>query len=161
MRAIEYLRRALKVDPNFLPAERNLQNAFSMAVDRWHFTMLNDKRRNNAFEQAIRKKIYQGYNTVLDVGTGTGLLSLYAKDAGATKIYACECSEIMIRIAKEVFESNNASDIKLIPKVSFDLEIPADIPDRFVAVKYKYFININALINTKECTYACIILEYN
>ncbi|XP_032666622.1 protein arginine N-methyltransferase 9-like isoform X1 [Odontomachus brunneus] len=130
IRAIEYLRRALKVDPNFLPAERNLQNAFSMAVDRWHFTMLNDKSRNNAFEQAIRKRIHQGYNTVLDVGTGTGLLSLYAKYAGATKIYACECSEIMTRIAKEVFESNNASDIKLIPKLSFDLKVPTDIPER-------------------------------
>ncbi|XP_025263175.1 protein arginine N-methyltransferase 9 isoform X2 [Camponotus floridanus] len=130
IRAIEYLRRALKVDPNFLPAERNLQNAYSMAVDRWHFTMLNDKWRNNAFERAIRKRINQGYDTVLDVGTGTGLLSLYAKAAGATKVYACECSEIMTLIAKEVFESNNATDIKLIPKLSFDLKIPMDISER-------------------------------
>ncbi|XP_011639145.1 uncharacterized protein LOC105428490 isoform X4 [Pogonomyrmex barbatus] len=101
-----------------------------MAVDRWHFTMLNDKQRNNAFEQAIRKRISQGYDTVLDVGTGTGLLSLYAKSAGATKIYACECSEAMTLIAKEVFESNNATDIKLIPKLSFDLKVPEDIPER-------------------------------
>lgn len=103
-----------------------------MAVDRWHFTMLNDKQRNNAFEQAIRKRISQGYDTVLDVGTGTGLLSLYAKDAGATKVYACECSEAMMLIAKDVFEFNNASDIKLISKLSFDLKIPMDIPERFV-----------------------------
>ncbi|KAL0133788.1 hypothetical protein PUN28_001036 [Cardiocondyla obscurior] len=101
-----------------------------MAVDRWHFTMLNDKQRNNAFEQAIRKKVSQGYNTVLDVGTGTGLLSLYAKDAGATKVYACECSEAMALIAREVFESNDATDIKLIPKLSFDLKVPEDIPER-------------------------------
>jgi type II protein arginine methyltransferase len=103
-----------------------------MAVDRWHFTMLNNKWRNNAFEQAIRKRINQGYDTVLDVGTGTGLLSLYAKDAGAKKIYACECSDVMTLIAKKVFESNNATDIKLIPKLSFDLKIPVDIPERFV-----------------------------
>lgn len=128
------MRKALKVDPDFIPGERNLQNAFSMAVDRWHFTMLNDKQRNSAFEQAIRKKISQGYDTVLDVGTGTGLLSLYAKDAGATRIYACECSEVMALIAKEVFESNNAMDIKLIPKLSFDLKIPMDIPERFVVI---------------------------
>ncbi|XP_029166263.1 protein arginine N-methyltransferase 9-like [Nylanderia fulva] len=130
IRALQYLRRALKVDPNFLPAERNLQNAYSMAVDRWHFTMLNDKCRNNAFEKAICKRINQGYDTVLDVGTGTGLLSLYAKAAGATKVYACECSEIMALIAKNVFESNNATDIKLIPKLSFDLKIPIDISER-------------------------------
>ncbi|XP_011344451.2 protein arginine N-methyltransferase 9 [Ooceraea biroi] len=130
IRAIEYLRRALKVAPNFLPAERNLQNAYSMAVDRWHFTMLNDKWRNNAFEQAIRKRINQGYDTVLDLGTGTGLLSLYVKDAGAKKIYACECSDVMTLIAKEVFESNDATDVKLIPKLSFDLKIPMDISER-------------------------------
>ncbi|EGI57314.1 PREDICTED: putative protein arginine N-methyltransferase 9 isoform X2 [Acromyrmex echinatior] len=130
IRAIEYLKRALKVDVNFLPAERNLQNAYSMAVDRWHFTMLNDKQRNNAFERAIRKRVNQGYDTVLDVGTGTGLLSLYAKDAGAKKVYACECSEAMTLIAKEVFESNNAADIKLISKLSFDLKVPMDISER-------------------------------
>jgi len=96
--------------------------------------MLNDKQRNNAFERAIRKRISQGYNTVLDVGTGTGLLSLYAKDAGATKVYACECSEAMTLIAKEVFESNDAADIKLIPKLSFDLKVPMDIPERLVCI---------------------------
>ncbi|XP_011858120.1 PREDICTED: uncharacterized protein LOC105555698 isoform X2 [Vollenhovia emeryi] len=101
-----------------------------MAVDRWHFTMLNDKQRNNAFEQAIRKRVGQGYDTVLDVGTGTGILSLYARDAGATKVYACECSEAMALIGKEVFKSNNATDIKLISKLSFDLEVPVDIPER-------------------------------
>ncbi|XP_011707717.1 PREDICTED: putative protein arginine N-methyltransferase 9 isoform X1 [Wasmannia auropunctata] len=130
IRAIQYLKRALKVDVNFLPAERNLQNAYSMAVDRWHFTMLNDKQRNNAFERAIRKRVSQGYDTVLDVGTGTGLLSLYARDAGAAKVYACECSEAMTLIAKEVFKSNNATDINLIPKLSFDLKVPVDIPER-------------------------------
>lgn len=131
-----------------------------MAVDRWHFTMLNDKWRNNAFERAIRKRITQGYDTVLDVGTGTGLLSLYAKTAGATKVYACECSEIMTLIAKEVFESNNATDIKLIPKLSFDLKIPMDISERFVYAIYHIILifcidliivlNEYALINIKN-----------
>ncbi|KAG7203802.1 hypothetical protein KM043_013819 [Ampulex compressa] len=131
--AIKYLKRALQVDPAFLPAERNLQNAFSMAVDRWHFPMLNDKRRNNAFERAIRKRISQGYNTVLDVGTGTGLLSLYARDAGAKSIYACECSPVMAMIAKKVFKVNNAQEIKLLPKLSSDLNVPIDIPERFIS----------------------------
>ncbi|XP_076223468.1 protein arginine N-methyltransferase 9 isoform X2 [Nomia melanderi] len=130
IRAIKYLKRALQANPNFLPAERNLQNAFSMAVDRWHFPMLNDKQRNNAFECAIRKKISQGYDTVLDIGTGTGLLSLYARNAGAKKVYACECSMTMIKVAEKVFESNNVEDIILLPKFSTDLVIPSDITER-------------------------------
>ncbi|KZC14264.1 Putative protein arginine N-methyltransferase 10 [Dufourea novaeangliae] len=128
--AIKYLKRALQANPNFLPAERNLQNAFSMAVDRWHFPMLNDKQRNSAFESVIQKKISQGYDTILDIGTGTGLLSLYAHDAGAEKVYACEYSVAMIKIAQKVFESNNAKNIILLPKFSTDLAIPADITER-------------------------------
>jgi type II protein arginine methyltransferase len=124
------LQRALNSDQNFLPAERNLQNAYSMAVDRWHFTMLNDRSRNHAFHQAITKRIHLGYNTVLDIGTGTGLLSLYARDAGAHKIYACEYSPVMCDIAKNVFCKNKADDINLICKASTDLQIPKDIPER-------------------------------
>lgn len=137
MRAIPYLKKALRVDPTFLPAERNLQNAHSMAVARWHFPMLNDKQRNNAFAQAIHKRISEGYDTVLDVGTGTGLLSLYAKDAGAKKIYACEYSTVMVNIAKNVFERNDAKDIKLIPKLSSNLRIPDDIPERLIELLKK------------------------
>ncbi|XP_043671850.1 protein arginine N-methyltransferase 9-like isoform X3 [Vespula pensylvanica] len=139
MRAIPYLKKALRVDPTFLPAERNLQNAHSMAVARWHFPMLNDKQRNNAFAQAIHKRISEGYDTVLDVGTGTGLLSLYAKDAGAKKIYACEYSTVMVNIAKDVFERNNAKDIKLIPKLSSNLRIPDDIPERLKLIVTETF----------------------
>lgn len=128
--AIKYLKQALEADPNFLPAERNLQNAYSMAVDRWHFPMLNDKQRNHAFDKAIRKKVALDYDTVLDIGTGTGLLSLYARDAGAKKIYACENSSTMTEIAKNVLHENNATQVKLIPKMSTDLQIPEDIPER-------------------------------
>ncbi|XP_003398969.1 protein arginine N-methyltransferase 9 isoform X1 [Bombus terrestris] len=137
--AIKYLKRALQANPSFLPAERNLENAYSMAVDRWHFPMLNDKQRNMAFECVIRKRISQGYDTVLDVGTGTGLLSLYAQNAGAKKIYACECSPTMLKIAEKVFETNNARDIILLPKLSSDLVIPTDIAERVKLVVTETF----------------------
>lgn len=103
-----------------------------MAVDRWHFPMLNDKQRNNAFEHAIQRRISQGYDTVLDVGTGTGLLSLYAHSAGAKKIYACDCSPVMLKIAEKVFQTNNAEDIILLSKFSSNLTIPTDISERSV-----------------------------
>ncbi|KAK2589218.1 hypothetical protein KPH14_002023 [Odynerus spinipes] len=139
MRAIPYLKKALRVDSTFLPAERNLQNAHSMAVARWHFPMLNDKQRNNAFAQAIHKRISEGYDTVLDVGTGTGLLSLYARDAGAKEIYACEYSRVMVNIAKNVLERNNAKDIKLIPKLSSNLKLSEDIPERLKLIVTETF----------------------
>lgn len=136
---MKYLKRALRANPNFLPAERNMQNALSMAVDRWHFPMLNDRQRNNAFENAIRRRVSQGYDTVLDIGTGTGLLSLYAQNAGARKIYACECSPAMIKIAEKVFETNDAKNIVLLPKLSTDLTIPTDVSGRSVFYLFIFY----------------------
>lgn len=92
--------------------------------------MLNDRLRNELFAKAISKKVEQGYETIVDIGTGTGILSLYAKAAGADKIYACECTKPMFDIANKVFERNQASDVKLIPKLSMDVKIPEDIPKR-------------------------------
>ena len=39
--------------------------------------MLNDTVRNEAYQEAIAKKVKQGFTSVLDVGTGTGLLRYY------------------------------------------------------------------------------------
>ncbi|OXU22388.1 hypothetical protein TSAR_005080 [Trichomalopsis sarcophagae] len=139
LKAIKYLKRALDANKDFLPAERNLQNAYSMTVDRWHFSMLNDNSRNHAFDQAIRKRILLGYDTVLDIGTGTGLLSLYARDAGAKKVYACEYSPAMCNIAKKVFHRNEAENIKLICKASNDLKIPQDMPERVKLIVTEIF----------------------
>ena len=36
--------------------------------------MLNDRVRNSKFEKAIENRVKNGCDTVLDVGTGTGLL---------------------------------------------------------------------------------------
>lgn len=102
-----------------------------MAVDRWHFSMLNDRNRNHAYNLAIMKKIALGYDTVLDIGTGTGLLSLYAHYSGAKNVYACEYSPVMCDIAGQVFSRNGADNIKLIHKASTDLIIPEDLPERF------------------------------
>ena len=64
----------------------SLENCKSLVVDRWHFRMLNDFNRNNAYERAIiqaigRIRSRKGPDariSVLDIGGGTGLLSIYA-----------------------------------------------------------------------------------
>lgn len=54
--------------------------------------MLNDKVRMKAYEDAIKTAV--DGKTVIDVGAGTGALSIMAAKAGAVKVYAIEASEI-------------------------------------------------------------------
>nr|VDD05171.1 unnamed protein product [Brassica rapa] len=47
---------------------------------------------------------------VLDVGAGTGILSLFCAKAGAAHVYAVECSQ-MADMAKEIVKANGFSDV--------------------------------------------------
>lgn len=70
----QYFLLALKINDEYVPAHRNLYNLFNESVERWHFRMLNDDNRNQSFRKAISNKIKKGHNSILDIGTGTGLL---------------------------------------------------------------------------------------
>uniref|UniRef100_M4D1H5 Protein arginine N-methyltransferase domain-containing protein n=1 Tax=Brassica campestris TaxID=3711 RepID=M4D1H5_BRACM len=47
---------------------------------------------------------------VLDVGAGTGILYLFCAKAGASHVYAVECSQ-MADMAKEIVKANGFSDV--------------------------------------------------
>lgn len=78
--------------------------------------------RNTVYRNAIGSAIANGHSKVLDIGTGTGLLSLYSAYNGGKDIKACDDAKIMIDVANEVFKLNNLEDkISLINKYSHDL----------------------------------------
>lgn len=91
-----------------------------------HRMMLADKERCKTYQHAIEAVIRKG-NTVLDLGTGSGLLAYFAVQAGAKKVYAIEQTPI-IEWAKKIcavnnwqnkieFIRGNSSDIVLSEKV--------------------------------------------
>ncbi len=82
-------------------------------VPAWHFRMLNDQRRNRTYKEAIRRVVEAAEDgddpieTVLDIGTGTGLLAMYAADCpGVQQVMACEANPTMADIAKEAVREN-------------------------------------------------------
>ncbi|KAM9314606.1 protein arginine N-methyltransferase 9 isoform 2-T3 [Pholidichthys leucotaenia] len=129
--AAGHFHKALKVRPDYPEARENFYRVANWLVERWHFLMLNDHGRNLKYQQAIQKAVHNGCNSVLDIGTGTGILGMCAKKAGAAEVYACELSKTMYELACEVVAANGMDGrIKILHKKSMEMEVPKDIPHR-------------------------------
>eukprot|EP00069_Balaena_mysticetus_P005223 bmy_04758T0 len=129
--AAGYFRKAMKLNPDFSDAKENFYRVANWLVERWHFIMLNDTRRNTIYNAAIQKAVCLGSKSVLDIGAGTGILSMFAKKAGAHLVYACELSKTMYELACDVVAANEMeAGIKLLHMKSLDIEIPKHIPER-------------------------------
>lgn len=116
-------------DNGYLRSQQNLENVCNALVERWHFRMLNDDIRNDMFQQAIRSELEGAAEDfrVLDIGTGTGLLSLFAAKAGCRKVFACDDSQVMCMIVRHVIQQNNLVDmVRVLQQHSTELK-PADI----------------------------------
>lgn len=59
--------------------------------------------------QALEKVVQQG-DTVVDIGTGSGVLSIGAALLGAKSVHALDLDEVAVRAAKENVELNKVSD---------------------------------------------------
>ena len=70
--------------------------------------MVGDRPRTKAFAAAIREVVQPG-NVVLDVGTGTGILAMFAAKAGARKVYAVEATDIA-EVAADLVQANGLSN---------------------------------------------------
>lgn len=89
-----------------------------------HEDMLKDESRMKAYYNAIlsNKALFEGA-TVIDVGSGTGVLSMFCVLAGAKKVYAVECSE-MASLSEQIIASNNMADkIQVIKQKAEDIEL--------------------------------------
>lgn len=88
-----------------------------------YYQMLSDKVRMDAYRDAIFKTVKPG-DIVVDMGAGTGLLSIWALQAGAKKVYAIEKTDA-INLAREVAKANNyLNKIEFINSNSIDVELP-------------------------------------
>ena len=70
--------------------------------------MINDQARNRFYERALKNA--QG-RVVLDIGAGTGLLSIMAAQAGARKVYSFERDPTNYAAAKYFIEQSGFGDV--------------------------------------------------
>jgi len=90
--------------------------------------MLMDHVRMRAYHTAImsNRSLFEG-KVVLDVGTGSGVLSLWAAQAGASKVYAVEYTDMAVH-ARKMVETNGMSHIIEVLQSSVeDMELPCKV----------------------------------
>ena len=106
--ALAHFERALALRPGDLHIEHQIRRLSAELVPFWHIPMLNDTRRNDAFEAAIIAAIAAAGPDarVLDIGTGSGLLSMMAARAGARSVTACEMVPVIAATAREIIAHN-------------------------------------------------------
>jgi len=78
----------------------------------YHKWMLMDEVRMEAL-QAMVEALVQPGDVVVDVGTGTGILAVLAKRAGASKVYGIDASPI-VRLSRRMVEANEIEGVELI-----------------------------------------------
>lgn len=101
--------------------EGTLGSGFSAAP--LHARMLNDRVRTEAYLQAISDVVKPGM-TVVEIGAGTGVLSVAAARAGAERVYAIEANSIA-RVAESLFLENNVHRrVKVIQGWSSRIDLP-------------------------------------
>ncbi|MCK6453006.1 MAG: tetratricopeptide repeat protein [Alphaproteobacteria bacterium] len=126
--ALEALRRATALDPDDAEARSNLRAVQVAMVPAWHFTMLNDDARNQAYDRAIRAAVRQG-DHVLEIGTGSGILAMMAARAGAGRVTTCEANPALAAVAAEIVARNGCADrVSVVARKSTELEVGRDLP---------------------------------
>lgn len=113
--ALPAYQRAVELNPLLETATDGLNSLYVQVVPRWHFVMMNDRLRNEAYDRAIGRQVQRhrangAAPLVLDIGAGSGLLSMMAARAGAAAVVACEMVKPVAEKAKEIISRNGYSD---------------------------------------------------
>jgi tetratricopeptide (TPR) repeat protein len=120
----------LRLQPGNINAYHQTRRLSASIVPFWHIAMMNDAPRNDAFEAAICRAIaMRGKDAqILDIGSGSGLLSMMAARAGASNIVTCESVPVIARAAEAIIADNGYSEqVKVVAKPSTELSVGKEL----------------------------------
>lgn len=114
-----------------------------------HEDMLKDQVRTGAYMRAIMNSahLFKG-KTVLDVGSGTGILCLFAAKAGAKRCIGIECSEIA-GFATAIAKQNGFGDtITYVNGKVEEVELPVEKVDIIISEWMGYFLIYESMLDS-------------
>jgi len=137
--ALELFNKALEVSPNLLVAKLGSAWATSKMVPLWHVPMMNESHRNDAYYEGIKTAVKPG-KLVLEIGAGSGLLSMMAAKLGATQVVACEAEPLVAKTATSIVKTNGFADtVTILSKISYDVELGKDLPEKADVLIHEIF----------------------
>jgi predicted RNA methylase len=77
------------------------------------YRCLADKQRTLAFKAAI-EAVVKPDSVVLDVGTGSGVMAMFAAKAGARRVYAVEVGKYLSKVSRQIFAASGYAD-RIVP----------------------------------------------
>ncbi|KAA0720890.1 Protein arginine N-methyltransferase 8-B [Triplophysa tibetana] len=114
-----------------------------------HEEMLKDEVRTLTYRNSMyhNKHIFKD-KIVLDVGSGTGILSMFAAKAGAKHVYGIECSSIS-EYSEKIIKSNHLNNVITIIKGKVEeAELPVDKVDIIISEWMGYCLFYESMLNT-------------
>jgi len=140
-------------DPNVPAAEMTSKDYYfdSYAHFGIHEEMLKDEVRTLTYRNSVlhNKHLFKG-KVVLDVGCGTGILSMFCAKAGASKVIGIECSSIS-EYAEKIVNCNNMGDVvKIVKGKVEEVELPDGIDkvDIIISEWMGYCLFYESMLNT-------------
>lgn len=109
--------------------------------------MLKDTIRTDAYRDFIynNKHLFKG-KTVLDIGCGTGILSMFCAKAGAAHVYAIDKSAILDKARENIFHNGLADTITCLRGRVEDIKLPVDKVDIIVSEWMGYCLLYEAML---------------
>lgn len=98
---------AANIPRNFIVPDRLADKPYELieAANDWHYAMMNDHPRNVFYREALRRVITPE-SIVLEIGAGSGLLSIIAASLGAKCVVAVEANRHLAAVAREIVRRN-------------------------------------------------------
>lgn len=111
--------------------------------------MLKDTHRTRSYMNSIVRNPHLFKDkVVLDIGSGTGILSIFAARAGASHVYAIDNASIAYHSMKIIKKNNLDDKITVIKGKVEEVNLPVEKVDIIISEWMGYFLLFESMLDT-------------